>query len=145
LLRCGRTAAPADPRRLIPSKTLAYVGYREDEQTTPLNIQLSCDIVGEGRRSVRWSIDYAWKRAAEFGARAEEASDPDLREFFVRLRDSWISTANRYELIEAIDERQSVDGHIHSMAAPPSHDSTKDELRPPSGPIASSAASRIAE
>ncbi len=73
---------------------------------------------------MRWKIDYAWKRAAEFGARAEESGDPDLREFFTRLRDSWISTANRYELIEAMDERRTIDGHTHSMAAPPSPEPT---------------------
>ena len=45
------------------------------------------------------SLDY-WAKALECEDRAEETADPDLREFFRRLRDSWIRAANHRELLE---------------------------------------------
>jgi hypothetical protein len=43
-----------------------------------------------------------WQRAAECAARANKAVDSQTREFFIGLRDAWISIANRSELIEAM-------------------------------------------
>ena len=42
-------------------------------------------------------IDYCWAKAVEYSNRAEQATDPEVREFFRRLRDSWIGAANRAE------------------------------------------------
>jgi hypothetical protein len=51
------------------------------------------------------TVQYAWKKAAECAARADETSDKDIRIFFTKLRDSWISVANRHELLESMDDR----------------------------------------
>jgi hypothetical protein len=46
-------------------------------------------------------IGYCRQKAAECAARAEEATDKDTRELFIRFRDSWLSAANRYESLPA--------------------------------------------
>ena len=46
--------------------------------------------------------EHYWQYAAECAARANKAADAQTREFFIRLRDAWISIANRSELIEAM-------------------------------------------
>ena len=44
--------------------------------------------------------EYCWTKAVEYTRRAEDASDEEVREFFYRLRDSWIKAANRAEASE---------------------------------------------
>jgi hypothetical protein len=44
--------------------------------------------------------DYCWRRAEDYARRAQEATDEDVREFFHRLRDNWISLANRNEFLD---------------------------------------------
>jgi hypothetical protein len=41
--------------------------------------------------------DTAWKTAARCATLAEEADDNEEREHFIRLRDAWITVANRCE------------------------------------------------
>jgi len=53
---------------------------------------------------MRNEIEYAWQKAADCAARAQDATDPNIREFFIRLRDSWIGTANRAEFIAGMDQ-----------------------------------------
>ena len=43
-------------------------------------------------------VDYCWAKAIEYTNRAEQATDDEVREFFYRLRDSWIKAANRAEV-----------------------------------------------
>ena len=44
--------------------------------------------------------DHCWAKAAEFSRRAEVATDAPTREFFHRLRDAWIRTANQQQVAE---------------------------------------------
>jgi len=53
---------------------------------------------------MRAQIERAWQRAADCGACAEEAADEHTREFFIRLRDSWIGAANRYEFLAGAND-----------------------------------------
>lgn len=46
---------------------------------------------------MREQIGYCWEKAAECAARAEEASDKETRELFLRFRNWWISAAERYQ------------------------------------------------
>ena len=55
-------------------------------------------------RIMRNEIEHAWQKAADCAARAQDASDPNIREFFIRLRDSWIGAANRAEFIADMDQ-----------------------------------------
>src|SRR5262249_40946314 len=55
-------------------------------------------------RIMRNEIEHAWQKAADCAARAQGASDPNIREFFIRLRDSWIGAANRAEFIADMDQ-----------------------------------------
>ena len=48
--------------------------------------------------TVMWQkIGYCRQKAAECAARAQEATDKETRELFLRFRDSWLSAARRYE------------------------------------------------
>jgi hypothetical protein len=40
---------------------------------------------------------YCRRQAAECAVRAEEASDREIREFFVRMRRVWIAMADRFD------------------------------------------------
>jgi hypothetical protein len=53
---------------------------------------------------MRNEIEHAWQKAANCAARAQDASDPNIRDFFIRLRDSWIGAANRAEFIAGMDQ-----------------------------------------
>jgi hypothetical protein len=46
---------------------------------------------------MREKIGYCRQQAAECAARAQEATDKQTRELFLRFRDSWLSAARRYE------------------------------------------------
>jgi hypothetical protein len=56
-------------------------------------------------RSMRSKSDHAWRMAAECAKLAQGADEKDEREFYVRMRDSWITVANRYEFLDGIDEQ----------------------------------------
>ena len=45
----------------------------------------------------------AWKTAARMAALAEDTDDDYEREHFIRLRDAWITLANRCEPIDLPD------------------------------------------
>ena len=47
--------------------------------------------------------DTAWKTAAQMAALAEETDDDYEREHFTRLRDAWITLANRCEIFDFAD------------------------------------------
>jgi hypothetical protein len=46
---------------------------------------------------MREQVGYCWHKAAEYAARAEEASDKETRELFIRFRNSWTSAAKSHE------------------------------------------------
>jgi hypothetical protein len=56
-------------------------------------------------RSMRSKSDHAWRMAAQCAKLAQDADQKDEREFYVRMRDSWITVANRYEFLDVIDEQ----------------------------------------
>jgi hypothetical protein len=47
--------------------------------------------------------DTAWKTAARMAALAEEADNDEEREHFTRVRDAWITLANRCEFLDIPD------------------------------------------
>jgi hypothetical protein len=47
--------------------------------------------------------DAAWNNAARMAAMAEEADNEQDREYFARMRDAWISFANRCESMPISD------------------------------------------
>ena len=54
---------------------------------------------------MRSKSDHAWRMAAQCAKLAQDADKKDEREFYVRMRDSWITVANRYEFLDVIDEQ----------------------------------------
>jgi hypothetical protein len=56
-------------------------------------------------RSMRSKSDHAWRMAAQCAKLAQNAEEKDEREFYVRMRDSWITVANRYEFLDVIDDQ----------------------------------------
>jgi hypothetical protein len=47
--------------------------------------------------------DTAWNTAARMAALAEDTDDDYEREHFMRLRDAWITLANRCEFFDVLD------------------------------------------
>jgi hypothetical protein len=45
----------------------------------------------------------AWERAAMYGDRARAATDEDTRNFFNKLRNSWIRVAHNHQFAEYLD------------------------------------------
>jgi hypothetical protein len=54
---------------------------------------------------MRSKSDHAWRMAAQCAKLAQNADEKDEREFYVRMRDSWITVANRYEFLDGVDEQ----------------------------------------
>jgi hypothetical protein len=52
---------------------------------------------------MRSKSDHAWRMAAQCAKLALDADQKDEREFYVRMRDSWITVANRYEFLDVAD------------------------------------------
>jgi hypothetical protein len=67
---------------------------------------------------MRPKIDCCWQRAPECDTRAKEAADVEVREFFIRLQDSWISAFNRYEILEAAAVHPPVNDQLPNFQAP---------------------------
>jgi hypothetical protein len=54
---------------------------------------------------MRSKSDHAWRMAAQCAKLAQGADAKDERDFYVRMRDSWITVANRYEFLDVINEQ----------------------------------------
>jgi hypothetical protein len=68
-------------------------------------------------------IGYCRQKAAECAARAEQATDKDMRALFLRVRDSWLSAAKRYESSAANAPDEGPERRPSSFAPEPStHD-----------------------
>jgi hypothetical protein len=63
------------------------------------------------------SSQHAWQRAAMYGDRAQQATDKETRDFFNRLRDSWIRFANHSQLAEYL----KVDAEVTQNRRRPQH------------------------
>jgi hypothetical protein len=55
-------------------------------------------------------LGYCRRKAAECAERAEKASDTQIHEFLIRMRDAWTAAANRFDLAGTSDERKSAQG-----------------------------------
>jgi hypothetical protein len=53
---------------------------------------------------MRSKSDHAWRMAAQCAKLAQEADQKDERDFYVRMRDSWITVANRFAFLDVVDE-----------------------------------------
>ena len=49
---------------------------------------------------------YCRRQAAECAARAEQASDREIQEFFVRMRRVWMAVADRFDVVDSSDGRK---------------------------------------
>src|SRR5262245_17560173 len=57
----------------------------------------------QGASRMRSKSDTAWRTAARMAALAEEADNVEEREHYTRLRDAWITFANRCEFFAVSD------------------------------------------
>ena len=72
---------------------------------------------------MREKIGYCRQKAAECAARAQEATDRDTRELFLRFRNSWLSAARQYESSDAAAPGEIPQRRPPSFAPEPStHD-----------------------
>jgi hypothetical protein len=67
---------------------------------------------------MRSKCDHAWRMAAQCAKLALDADKKDEREFYVRMRDSWITVANRLAFLDVIDEQAAPTGRL---PRPPAH------------------------
>jgi len=73
------------------------------------------------RGTVMWQkIGYCRQKASECAARAQEATDKETRELFLRFRDSWLSAARRYESSAAAAAGETTERPPSSSAPAPS-------------------------
>lgn len=55
---------------------------------------------------------YCRRQAAECAVRAEEASDREIHEFFVRMRRVWIEVADRFDVVDSADGQKAGSGAV---------------------------------
>ena len=67
---------------------------------------------------MRSKSDHAWRMAAQCAKLALDADKKDEREFYIRMRDSWITVANRFAFLDVIDEQGAPTGRIRRPPAP---------------------------
>jgi hypothetical protein len=97
-------------QRIQPSKpSVATEGISLSQQQKVSRHRLTafvsslCEGEGHGRDQMRLKSDTAWRTAARMAALAEEADDAEEREHYTRLRDAWITLANRCEFFAISD------------------------------------------
>jgi len=56
-----------------------------------------------------WRIkaESAWRMAAQCAVLAQEADETEERAYYIRMRDAWISLANRCEFFDLPDDRHA--------------------------------------
>jgi hypothetical protein len=65
---------------------------------------IHAQIIGNTRQVMRSKSDHAWRMAAQCAKLVQEADQKDERDFYVRMRDSWITVANRFAFLDVVDE-----------------------------------------
>jgi len=55
---------------------------------------------------------YCRRQAAACAVRAEEASDREIREFFLRMRRVWIAVADRFDGVDSPDRQKSASAAV---------------------------------
>jgi hypothetical protein len=63
-------------------------------------------LLGCGRQKASHAIKVRppWRMAAQCAKLAQEADQKDERDFYIRMRDSWITVANRFAFLDIVDE-----------------------------------------
>jgi hypothetical protein len=56
-----------------------------------------------GKHQMRSKSQTAWDTAARCATLAQEADDPEEREYYVRMRDAWTTLAKRCEVFNISD------------------------------------------
>ena len=69
---------------------------------------------------MRLKADDAWGKEAHCARLAQEADDEIERDHYLRMRDAWITVANRYEFFDDPAEPGSMSETGPGFAGPPS-------------------------
>jgi hypothetical protein len=85
-------------QKIVPAESLIEQSADHNE---PI---INRGVAGNEGKSMRSKSDHAWRMAANCAKLAQEADQKDEREFYVRMRDSWITVANRYAFLDIVDE-----------------------------------------
>jgi hypothetical protein len=99
---CGGLGTRVRPEAFLPAtKSENWV------TVSPIVILASpLEGVEAGRRGngqMQSEAQTAWETAARCAALAQETADPQEREHYERMRDAWITLANRYEFLNMSD------------------------------------------
>jgi hypothetical protein len=66
-------------------------------------------LTDKGLPEQEWSMpsraEKAWQTAAQCARLAQQADGTDEREFYLRMRNAWITVANRCEFIDVMEEQ----------------------------------------
>jgi hypothetical protein len=72
------------------------------------------------KEAMRLKADDAWRKAAQCARLAQEADDHTERDLYLRMRDAWITVANRYEFFDDQAEPGAMSEADLGAAGPPS-------------------------
>ncbi len=64
-----------------------------------------------GNPQMRSKRQTAWEAAAKCATLAKEADDPQEREHYARMRDAWVTLANRCEFYSVSDVTEDIRKH----------------------------------
>src|SRR5262249_20803782 len=112
----------ADPTRwnLKPSSRLKMLSIPRIRPRSSCRGELGRAAGFKGGTVMRQKIGYCRQKAAECAARAQDATDKETRELFLRFRDSWLSAARRYESSAAAAAGETTERPPPSFAPTPS-------------------------
>ena len=60
-------------------------------------------------------IRYCRRKAVECAIQAEEASDTEVREYFLRMRDVWNTMSDRFDLVDSPFGRKEAGGDLSRL------------------------------
>jgi hypothetical protein len=63
-------------------------------------------------------VERAWRTAAQCAVQADETTDVEIKEFFIKRRNAWIEAANRLELLGFTEEQCILIGDLQSEPQP---------------------------
>lgn len=69
---------------------------------------------------MRLKADDAWRKAAHCARLAQQADDQTERDLYLRMRDAWITVANRYEFFDDPAEPGAMSEAGPGIVGPPS-------------------------
>src|SRR5215468_186006 len=89
-------AAGCKRKKIVPAES------RIEQTPTAPDISLPVWVASTGRQVMRSKSDHAWSMATHCAKLAQQAEQKDERDFYIRMRDSWIEVANGLAFLNVV-------------------------------------------